>query len=170
MPRQELTVRRTLKLDEHASSRGSLLIVGAGGAVGPADPATLSLSASSASVSGSITADKLTCRGAAEVGGKVSIAGGVAVRGELELGGGMDAQGTRIANAYLENANFRGAVQGDVEFGGDVKIGALKKAGGGFLVTADASGQLGLAAGVGYDMGEGIFVAGRVSGHEVSQQ
>lgn len=164
---QELTVRRSLTLGHHASARGAILVVGVGGVVTPADPMTLSLDASSASISGAVTSNELSCRGSAEIGGDVSIAGGATVKGEVELGGGMDARGTRIANAYLENVGFKGPVDGDVVFDGGIGVGALKNDGGG-IVAAGASGELAVVPGVKYDRDTAVLVVGKISGHEVS--
>lgn len=169
-PCQELTVLGMFKLDKHASSRGSLLAVGIGGSVGPADPATLSLAASSVTAYGPLDADQLHCRGAAEVEGKMSVAGDVAIhKGELKLGeGGMDARDSPIRNAYLENTGFVGAVKGDVVVEGGVQVGGLKGEGDGRVVVVGPGGKLKYARGVKFDEEEGVFVVGKMSGHEVS--
>lgn len=167
---QELTVHGVLKLGKHASSRGSLLAVGIGGSVSPADPATLSLAASSVTAYGPLDADQLSCRGAAEIEGKLSVAGDVTIhKGELKLGeGGMDARDSRIRNAYLEDTGFVGAVKGDVVVDGGVQVGGLKGEGEGRVVVVGSGGKLKDAPGVKFDEEAGVFVVGKMSGHEVS--
>ena len=97
--------------------------------------------------------------------------GGVSIAGVAEFSGGMDARGTRVKNARLENATFEGVVGGDVvELAGGVRVGALKNAGGGgmVMVAAAESGELKVAAGLSFDDEKGVFMPGKVSGHEVS--
>lgn len=112
----------------------------------------------------------------------------------------MDARGTRISNAVLENVSIRGRVVGDVGIEGGLKVGALTapNAGGrrsgmhGFagvagddsgrgdwnegkgsgrarIVAAGPGGELGVARGVEFDDEEGVFVVGKISGHEVGE-
>lgn len=141
--------------------------------MGPADPATLSLRAASALIAGPSSSDELNCRGAADIGGTLSVAGGVSIAGVAEFSGGIDAQGTPIKNARLENAVFEGIVGGDVvELAGGVKVGALKNAPGGgrmVVVVATESGELKVVAGLGFDEEKGVFMPGKVSGHEASE-
>lgn len=142
------------------------MVVGVGGSLVPADPTTFSVQASSATISGPISSEELTCRGPVDIGGAVTIGGGITVKKEVELGGGMDARGTHIANALLEHTSFRGAVQGNVEFDGDVRISTMKSGGGDIIVSA--GGELRVATGVEFNHKEGVLVVGKVSGHKVS--
>lgn len=100
------------------------------------------------------------------------MAGGVSIAGVAEFSRGIDAQGNRIKNARLENVTFEGVVGGDVvELAGGVRVGALKNAGGGgvVVVAAAESGELKVAAGLSFDDENGVFMPGKVSGHEVSE-
>lgn len=147
----------------------------------------------SLSTSGLVEARELACRGTAEIEGKLAVGGGLSIGGELELGGGIDARGTRITNAYFENANFRGPVLGDIAVEGTLKVGALdrRKVSGdkGVLsgetvddpetessmmvshltpvVTAGRGGELRVARGLKYDEDADLFVVPKISGHEV---
>lgn len=150
-------------------SLGAILVAGNGGSVDLADPATLNIQASSASVKSLVVSEGLTCRGDTEIEGKVSIAGAVTVEGEVKLSAGLDAQGTKVSNARLESARFEGTVIGDVEFDGAISFGALKKKGtvpGTLLVVGD-DGQLNVAKGLELDEMERVLVVEKVSGHEV---
>ena len=96
------------------------------------------------------------------------MAGGVSISGMAECRGGIDAQGTIIKNATLENTRFEGVIGGDMEIAGEVRIGALKEAGGGMVVAVQGSGELKVVAGMGFSEEQGVFMPGKVSGHEVS--
>lgn len=152
-----------------APSLGAMLVVGSDGSVDPADPATLNIQASSASVKSLTVSEGLTCRGDTEISGKASIAGAVTAEGEVKLSAGLDAQGTKVSNARLENVRFKGAVLGDVEFDGAVSFGALKKKGTapGALLVAGEDGELSVAKGLELDETDGILIVDKVSGHEV---
>lgn len=160
-----------MKLDKHkgAPSLGAILVVGDGGSVNPADPATLDIQALSASVKSMTVSKDLACRGDAEINGKLSITGAVTAEGEVELSAGLDAHGTKIANARLESARFEGTVMGDVDFGGAVSFGALRKRGTvpGTVLVAGDDGEMRVAKGLELDEMEGVLVVEKVSGHEV---
>ena len=128
----------------------------------------LSLHAASAVIAGPSSSGGLTCRGAADIGGTLAVAGGVSISGVAEFSGGIDAQGTRIKNAQLKNAIFEGVVGGDMELAGGLRVGALKNAGGGMVVAAAESGELKVTKRLGFDEEKGVFMPGKVSGHEVS--
>lgn len=101
----------------------------------------------------------------------MSVAGDVTIhKGDLKLGqGGIDARGSRISNAHLEDARFVGTVKGDVVVDGGVQIGGLKgEGGGGRIVVVGSEGKLKDASGLRFDEEEGVFVAKKISGHEVS--
>lgn len=165
---QDLTIQRTLTLDHHATSSGSLLAIGAGGLVTPVDPEVLSIRASTASISGTMASEQLNCRGSADFEGNVFVAGDVTMRGNVELGPGMDARGATISNAQLESVRFRGGIVGDVEFDGTVAIGTLRNEEGSGLVAVGAGGALRVARGVEYDDKDGgVLVVKKLSGHQV---
>ncbi|CAM9302579.1 unnamed protein product [Ectocarpus fasciculatus] len=168
----ELTIRRTLKLDKHSNAHplGEVLVVSDGGSVAPADPATLSIKASSASIAHLTSVEQLTCQGHVEINGEAFIAGGVSIDGEVGLSAGLDARGTGVINARLKNATFEGAVAGDVDIDGRVKIGALKtkKQGARPVVVVGDGGELTAAEGLGFNDEEGIFVTEQISGHKVT--
>lgn len=167
---QDLTIQRTLTLDHHATSSGSLLAIGAGGLVTPVDPEVLSLRASAASISGVVVSEQLNCRGSADFGGNVFVAGGLTMRGNVELGAGMDARGATISNAQLESVRFRGGIVGDVEFDGTVAVRTLKNEEGSGLLAVGAGGMLRVARGVEYDDKDGgVLVVKKLSGHQVGR-
>ncbi|CAM9167242.1 unnamed protein product [Ectocarpus sp. 12 AP-2014] len=168
----ELTIRRTLKLDQHSNAHplGELLVVRDGGSVAPADPANLSIKASSASIAHLTSVEQLTCRGHVEINGAVFIGGGISIDGEVGLSAGLDARGTGVKNACLQNATFQGAISGDVEVDGRVKIGTLKKKkkGARAVVVVGDEGELKAAEGVEFNDEEGVFVTEMISGHKVT--
>ena len=166
---QELTIGRALTLEHHAGSTDSLLVVGAGGVVAPVNPADLNVRASSATITGAVISDQLTCKGPAEMGGEVFVAGDVTVRGKVILGAGMNAGGATIANVQLEGVKFRGAVAGDVGLDGSLTIDALKTEGGG-MVAVGPRGTLMTARGVTYDEDGGVLVVKKLSGHKVDRR
>lgn len=135
----------------------------------PADPTALNIQASSGSLKSLTVSEELICQGNANIGGEVSITGAVTVEGEVNLSAGLDARGSRVANARLENASFDGAVHGDVDFDGAVRFSALKKkdVATGALVLVGDDGEVRASAGLELDEKEGILVVERVSGHEV---
>ena len=151
-----------------ASSLGAMLVVGNDGSVDPADPATLNIQASAASVKSLTVSEGLTCHGDTEISGKASIAGAFTVEGEVKLSAGLDAQGTKVSNARLESARFIGTVLGDVDFDGSVSFGALKKgvAAGTLLVVGD-DGELSVADGLEFDETDRTLLVEKISGHEV---
>ncbi|CAM9201060.1 unnamed protein product [Hapterophycus canaliculatus] len=168
-----LTIRETLTLDKHkgASSLGEILVVSAGGSVTPADPAVLSVKASSASVARLEVSNGLDCLGDAEIGGSLSIAGAVSVDGKMKLAAGLDVGGGRIVNARLQSVSFEGAVEGHVDFEGPIRIGALKRGkgrtAGGVVVVGDG-GELRVATGLELQEEKGLLLVQKVSGHEVT--
>lgn len=135
----------------------------------PADPTALNIQASSGSLKTLTISEELVCKGDTEIGGKVSITGTVAVEGEVSLSQGLDARGTRIANARLENTSIDGVVHGDVDFDGAVRFSGLnqKEVAAGALVLLGDDGEVRAATGLGLDEQEGVLVVERVSGHEV---
>lgn len=134
----------------------------------PADPATLSIKASSASIAHLTSVKQLTCQGHVEINGGVFIAEGVSIDGEVGLSAGLDARGTGVKNARLQNATFEGAISGDVDIDGRVKIGALKKKQGArAVVVVGDEGELRVAEGVGFNDEEGVFITETISGHKV---
>lgn len=135
----------------------------------PAEPTSLNIRASSGSLKRLVVSEEFACRGDTEIGGKVSIKGAVIVEGEVSLSAGLDAQGTAIANARLENTSIDGVVHGDVDFGGAVRFSVLKKreVAAGTLVLVGDDGELRPATGLELDEKEGVLVVERVSGHEV---
>lgn len=151
-------------------SIGAMLVLGNGGSVDPADPATLNIQASSASVKSLVVSEDLTCRGDTEIDGKVFIAGALKAGGEVRLSAGLDAQGTKVSNARLESATFEGTVLGDVDFDGAVSFSALKKKGTvpGTILVMGGDGELSVANGLELDETDGVLVVGKISGHEVS--
>lgn len=56
-----------------------------------------------------------------------------------------------------------------MELAGGVRVGDLKEAGGGMVVAAAESGELKVVAGMGFDEEKGVFMPGKVSGHEASE-
>lgn len=157
-------------MHKSAPSLGAMLVVGNDGSVDPADPATLNIQASSASLKSLIVSEDMTCRGNTGIGGNVSIAGAVTADGEVKLSAGLDAQGTKVSNARLESASFEGTVLGDVDFDGAVSFGVLKKKGtapGTILVVGD-DGELSAANGLTFDKTDGTLIVEQISGHEVS--
>lgn len=146
-----------------------MLVLGAGGSIEPAEPADLVVQASSASVNNLVVAKELSCGGDAKIDGKVSIKGNVDVDGEVRLSAGLDARGTRVANARLENARFEGVVTGDVGFDGTISFSALRKKGreAGTLVMVGEEGELRAAGGLELDEEERVLILEKVSGHEV---
>lgn len=171
---QALTIRETLTLNKHkgASSLGEILVVTAGGSVAPANPASLSIKATSASVANVEVSERLVCRGNAEISGHLSIAGDVSVDGEVKLAAGLDAGGARVANARLTSVSFEGVVKGDMGVEGAVRIGALKRekggTAGGVVVVGDG-GELRVATGLELEEEGGVLHVQKISGHEVRQ-
>lgn len=136
----------------------------------PADPTTLNIQASSGSLKRLTVSEDIVCQGNTEVGGKVSITGTITVDGEMSLSAGLDARGTRIANARLENASIDGVIHGDVDFDGAVRFSVLKKkevATGAALILVGDHGEVRTATGLELDEQEGVLVVERISGHEV---
>lgn len=134
-----------------------------------AEPTSLNIQASSGSLKRLTVSDGFFCRGDTEIGGEVSISGAVAVEGEVSLSAGLNARGTAIANARLENTSIDGVVHGDVDFDGAVRFSALKKqeVAAGTLVLVGDDGEVRAATGLELDEQEGVLVVERVSGHEV---
>lgn len=135
----------------------------------PADPANLSIKASSASIAHLTSVEQLTCQGHVEINGEAFIAGGVSIDGEVGLSAGLDARGTGVKNARLQNATFEGAISGDVDVDGRVKIGTLKKKkkGAQAVVVVGDEGELRAAEGMEFNDEEGVFVTEMISGHKV---
>lgn len=156
-------------MHKDAHSLGAMLVVGNDGRVDPADPATLNIQASSASLKSLMVSGDLTCHGDTEIDGKVSVAGAITAEGEVILSAGLDARGTKVSNARLESARFEGTVLGDVDFDGVVSFGALKKKGTvpGTIIVLGGDGELSVANGLELDITEGALVVEKVSGHEV---
>lgn len=147
--------------------------MGVGGEIVPTDPASLSLNAASATISGPIISDEISCLGSATVEGQLAVTGGVTVGGSLTFDkDGVNARGSRIANAQLENVTFQGSVQGVVGFAGGVTIGTLQRngdRGGALRVLATGSdGELMTMPGVEFMEEDEVLVVKSLSGHKVS--